>query len=194
MSGSYRVKPARPGVTLTYDDFVHFPDDGMRHELIDGEHYVTPSPNITHQQILGNLYWLLRSYVERHPIGRVFMAPLDVLFSLSDVVAPDLLYISNERAPELLSEKNITGSPDLVIEIASNSTRKRDETIKRHLYESAAVREYWLVYPDREVIRLYRKGGDVFQRPLEFGGDAGDVLVTDLLPGLELALADVFKP
>ena len=59
------MKPASPGVKLTYDDFLLFPDDGQRHELIDGEHYVTPSPIPRHQRISGNLHWLLRSYLER---------------------------------------------------------------------------------------------------------------------------------
>jgi Uma2 family endonuclease len=68
-----KANPAR--VKVTYDDFLLFPDDGKRHELIDGEHYVTPSPNIRHQSILGNLYFLIRTWLEQHPVGRAFMAP-----------------------------------------------------------------------------------------------------------------------
>ena len=82
-----KANPAR--VKLTYDDFLLFPDDGKRHELIDGEHYVTPSPNIRHQTILGNLYFLIRTWLEQHPVGRAFMAPLDVVFTQFDVVEPD---------------------------------------------------------------------------------------------------------
>ena len=82
------MKPANPGVKLTYDDFVMFPDDGRRHELIDGEHYVTPSPNRKHQSIVGNLHFLLRSYLEGRDAGRVFVVPFDVLFSLFDVWNP----------------------------------------------------------------------------------------------------------
>src|ERR1700741_3123438 len=96
VSGGEQMKPAAPGVKLTYDDFVLFPDDGQRHELIDGEHYVTPSPNTKHQRISGNFHWLLRSYLETHPRGTVFYAPFDVVFSHFDVVEPDLLYISKE--------------------------------------------------------------------------------------------------
>src|SRR3954470_24432372 len=81
MPGTDRVKPASSGVKLTYEDFLLFPDDGKRHELIDGEHYVTASPNTRHQQVSGNVYWLLRSYLEQHPRGRVFYAPFDVVFS-----------------------------------------------------------------------------------------------------------------
>ncbi len=103
MSGRDDVRPASPGVKLTYDDFVLFPDDGKRHELIDGEHYGTPSPNLKHQRICGNLYWLIRSYLELHRIGQVYFAPFDVVFSNFDVVEPDLLYLSNERAAQALT-------------------------------------------------------------------------------------------
>jgi Uma2 family endonuclease len=69
------------GVKLTYDDFVLFPDDGKRHELIDGEHYVTPSPNTRHQRIVANLTGSLWSFLKENRIGEVFGAPLDVVFS-----------------------------------------------------------------------------------------------------------------
>jgi Putative restriction endonuclease len=78
MHGSDDVTRTNPGVKLTYDDFVLFPDDGMRHELIDGEHYVTPSPTMKHQRVAGNLHWLLRRHLEAHPIGEVFFAPFEL--------------------------------------------------------------------------------------------------------------------
>ena len=131
MAGIEDQRTARAAVKLTYDDFVHFPDDGKRHELIDGEHYVTPSPNIRHQGILGSLYLLIANWLEEHPIGRVFVAPLDVVLSSFDVVEPDLLYLSNERAAQVITPLHVRGVPELVVEIASKGTRKRDETIKR---------------------------------------------------------------
>src|SRR5436305_1397584 len=90
--------PHASRVKLTYDDFVLFPDDGKRHELIDGEHYVTPSPNTKHQRVSRNLLVLIASWLAEHPIGEVFAAPFDVVFSPFDVVEPDLLFISKERA------------------------------------------------------------------------------------------------
>ena len=152
---------------LTYDVFLLFPDDGKRHELIDGEHYVTASPNTKHQVVSGNLHWLLRTYLEPHPIGKIYYAPFDVLFSKFDVVEPDLLYISNERGAEILTAQHVKGSPELIVEIGSPSTRQRDETIKRRLYERAGVSEYWVVDPDLDVVRVF--------------------------PSLELQLADIFK-
>jgi Uma2 family endonuclease len=189
--GSDDVK-TNPGVKLTYDDFVLFPDDGKRHELIDGEHYVTASPNLRHQKIIGRLYLLIASWLETNPIGEVFLSPLDVVFTDFDVVEPDLLYVSNERAATVLTPQNVRGTPNLVVEIGSPSTRRRDETIKRHLYERTGVAEYWVVDPELDVIRVYRRGGDLFGRATELSSEAGDTLVTPVLPGLELSLKRVF--
>jgi len=185
--------PAVSGVKLTYDDFLLFPeDDGLRHELIDGEHYVTPCPNTRHQRLSGNLYWLIRSYLEQHRIGQLFYAPFDIVFSRFDVVEPDLLYMSNERAATILTSKHVEGTPELVIEIGSPSTRKRDETIKRQLYQRSGVSDYWVVDPELDVVRVYRSD-NAFERPQELSREAGDVVTTPLLPGLELKLADIFR-
>jgi Uma2 family endonuclease len=188
MPGSDAMKPLNPGVKLTYDDFVLFPDDGKRHELIDGEHYVTPSPNIRHQQISGDLFGLIWTYLDAHPVGRVFHALLDVVFSNFDVVEPDLLYVSNERAADVVTPQHIRGVPDIVVEIASPSTRKRDETIKRRLYERVGVSEYWIVDPETDVVRIYRRTTEGFDRAIELSREAGDALTTSLMPGLALPL------
>ena len=173
MAGRDHVRAASSAaVKLAYDDFVRFPDDGQRHELIDGEHYVTPSPNTRHQRISRNLLLLIGRWLEDHPIGEVFYAPYDVVFSEFDVVEPDLLYLSNERAAEVLTPLHARGVPELVVEIGSKGTRKRDDTIKR---------------------RLYRQNGQAFAEPLERSRAAGDVLTTPLLPGLALPLARIFK-
>ena len=194
MAGRDRVRAANPAaVKLTYDDFVLFPDDGKRHELIDGEHYVTPSPNTKHQRVAGSLHLLIGSWLEDHRIGQIFFAPYDVVFSEFDVVEPDLLYLSNERAAQVITPLHAKGVPELVIEIASKGTRKRDETIKRRLYERSGVSEYWVVDPVIDVIRLYRLETDRFGRPLELSREAGDVLTTLLLPGLELPLTRIFR-
>ena len=181
----------RPGVKLTYDDFLLFPDDGKRHELVNGEHHVTPSPSIRHQEISGRLFLLIGAWLQAHPIGRLFYAPLDIVLTELDVVEPDLLYVSNERAREILTGQHVTGAPELVVEIASPGTRTRDERIKRRLYERSGVSEYWVIDPEIDVIRVYRRSGEQFERPVELAREAGDVLRTDLLPGLDLPLASI---
>jgi Uma2 family endonuclease len=193
MPGKDDLRTTGPGVKLTYDDFVLFPDDGKRHELIDGEHYVTPSANQKHQQILLNIGLLIGNWLEEHSVGRLFLAPFDVILSRFDVVEPDLLYMSNERAVDVLTLANVQGAPELVIEIGSFGTRRRDETIKRRLYERAGVSEYWFVDPEIDVVRVYRRSADGFKRPIELTAEDNDVLTTALLPGLSLPLARIFR-
>jgi Uma2 family endonuclease len=193
MSGADRTTSPRSGVKLTYDDFVLFPDDGKRHELIDGEHYVTPSPNLRHQRISGKLYLAIGAYLQANPIGELFYAPLDVVLSDIDIVEPDLLYVSRARAAEILVPQHVRGVPDLVIEIASKGTRKRDETIKRGLYERKGVTEYWVVDPEIDVVRVYRRRGEVFERPVELRTDADETLETPLLPDLRIPVRTIFS-
>jgi Uma2 family endonuclease len=190
MGADQSVRPDH--LKLTYDDFLLFPDDGNRHELIDGEHYVTPSPNVSHQEILGRLYLIIGNWLLEHRVGRLFLSPLDIVFSRFDVVEPDLLYVSNDRASEVITAQHLVGAPDLVVEIGSPSTRKRDETIKRRLYERSGVKEYWIVDPELEVVRVYRRTASGFDRPAELAREAGDVLRTELLPGLEISLDRIF--
>ena len=184
--------PAR-GPKLTYDDFLLFPDDGKRHELIDGEHYEAPSPTLRHQRISKRLFAAIDNWLGKHPVGEIFYAPLDVILSDFDVVEPDLLYVSNQRAGDLLGGTHVRGAPDLVIEIGSPGTRQRDETIKQRLYEKSTVIEYWVVDPEIDVVRVYRRDGERFARAVELTREGDDLLTTPLLPGLQIALRDVFS-
>ena len=187
------MKPAFPGVKLTYDDYVHFPEDGKRHELIDGEHVVTPTPNRTHQAVSGNLFGLIWSHLQQHPTGRIFCAPFDVILSDFDVVEPDLLYISRQRLTEIETSPWVRGAPNLVVEIGSPSTRKRDATVKRRLYERFGVEEYWVVDPELDTIYVYRRRHERYERTAELTLEAGDVLTTPLLPGFDLPLSKIFE-
>lgn len=183
------MAPATQVRKLTYDDFVEFPEDGMRHEILDGEHYMSPSPAAKHQLVSSNLQYLLSRQVRATRAGRVFTAPFDVLLSTHDIVEPDLIFISAARMA-ILTEKNIQGAPDLLIEILSPGTRKRDEGLKRQRYEKLGVEEYWLVEPDEEWVRVYRRAGGGYAHAAE--RKPGAVLTTPLLPGLEIPLAEIF--
>jgi len=193
MSGVTGPSSHDPGAKLTYDDLVDMPDDGLRRELIDGELYVTPSPGLRHQTIVLNLASLILGHVRRHALGRVFVAPLDVLFSRIDVVEPDVLFVSRPRERDVLAEKHLVGPPDLVVEVGSPGTRRTDERTKQRLYERFAVPEYWIVDPDLDAIKVFRLVQDRYQRAQELSLDAGDVLTTPLLPGLEMPLAEIFE-
>jgi Uma2 family endonuclease len=187
------MKSPSGAVKLTYDDFVLFPDDGMRHELIDGEHYVTPSPNLIHQTILGNLYLVIASWLETSPIGHVYLSPLDVVISQFDVVEPDLLFVANARAADILTEKNVQGIPDLVVEIASRSTRQRDDAIKLQLYERAGAQEYWTVDPYLQIVRVYRRHDASLKLVVELPRAGSEPLRSSLLPGLDIPIERIFR-
>ncbi len=176
---------------LTYEDLLALPDDGLRHELIDGEHYVSPAPSLKHQWIVGNFHYLLRHFLRTRSIGKVYLAPCDVVFTPSNFVEPDLLFVSQDRS-ELLTARNVQGAPDLVIEVLSDSTRKMDEKRKLELYDRFGVREYWLADPVFETVRVYRRTGEGLVLVAELSVEGVDVLATPLLPGLSIPLAEIF--
>ena len=193
MGDDEAMQPApQPDTRLTYDDFLLFPDDGRRHELIDGEHYVTPSPNTRHQRLVLRLSVALAAYVERRPAsGEVFTAPFDVVFSHFDIVEPDVLFITADQQ-EIVTEKHVRGAPALVVEVLSPGTRRVDEKIKYRLFERAGVREYWLVDPELDLVKVFRRADDgTFPRVAELSADASEALTTPLLPEFVLPL-DVF--
>jgi Uma2 family endonuclease len=180
------------GRKLTYDDYVLIPEDGQRHEILDGEHYVTPAPTTWHQITLSALHLLVGVFVRQHSLGLVLVAPVDVLFSEHDVAQPDLVFISNERAG-ILTKPNIQGAPDLVVEILSPSTRRKDEDVKGPLYEHFGVREYWMVDPEVRRVSVFRHNGSGFNPAVELSAEDGDVLATPLLPGLEIRVGEIFE-
>jgi Uma2 family endonuclease len=179
---------------LTYEDYALIPEDGQRHEIIDGEDFVSPAPFLRHQAIVRCFIAALHPFVQANGLGEVFPAPVDVLLSRHDIVQPDLVFIAKEHLG-ILTEANVQGAPDLVIEILSPSTRKRDQGIKLERYERFGVREYWLADPVRAAVTVYRL--DVghegqLRRTAELSAAAGDLLTTPLLPGLRIALSEIF--
>ena len=141
-----------PAVKLTYEDYCNTPD-GERYELLGGVLVMTPAPRVGHQRMLKKLGTRLDQFVEERSQGEVFLSPCDVVLSDTDVVQPDLFFISNERA-HVVTEDNIQGAPDLVVEILSPSTADRDITIKRDLYVRHGVREYWIVDTDTKTVTV----------------------------------------
>jgi Uma2 family endonuclease len=176
---------------LTYEDYLRLPEDGSRHEILDGEHYVTAAPFLRHQSVVVELTSWIAPFVRRHRLGQVYVAPVDVLLSPHDVAQPDLLFISNERLT-ILTEKNVQGAPDLVVEVLSPATRKRDEGIKLERYDRFGVREYWLADPARRTVRIYRRSGERLRKKSELAAAASDLLTSPLLPGLEIPLTEIF--
>jgi Uma2 family endonuclease len=177
-----------PSLKLTYEDYLYLPEDGKRHELIDGEHYVTPAPTLKHQAIVANLVFYLKGLVRDRRLGRLWPSPVDVILSEVDVVQPDVVFVSSARQA-IAIDANVQGAPDLVIEILSPGTRRTDLVTKRHLYEKHGVLEYWVIDPELETVQVHRLIAGRYERR-ELEGDA--TLESDLLPGSSLPLAEIF--
>ena len=180
----------QPVVKFTYEDYLTTPAD-ERYELLDGDLIMVPAPNLKHQHVLGNLHYHLRQFITEHGTGRLFLAPCDVFLSDSNVVQPDLLFVSREREHLLSDGEKVRGAPDLVIEILSPSTADKDRGSKRELYGRHGVAEYWLVDPIAETISIHRQRGGVLAATDTFS--RGQTLRSPLLAGLELRLDDVFS-
>ena len=178
-----------PAVKFTYEDYQHTPDD-QRYELLDGELIMAPAPNVGHQRIGTQLGWRLAQFVTERGLGEVFFAPCDVVLSNTDVVQPDLLFVSHERAHLLLGGANVLGAPDLVVEILSPSTAGRDRTLKRALYAKHGVREYWLVDPDARTVPVLRLDGGAFEVVGLYG--EGQTLTSPTLEGFAVDLNEIF--
>jgi Uma2 family endonuclease len=179
---------------LTYEDLARMPDDGKRHEIIDGVHFVTPTPVVRHQRIVGRLFFAITSYLESHAgIGEVFGAPLDTVFTPWDVVEPDLVFVADDQR-SILTEPNIQGAPALVAEILSPGTKKRDLGIKKELFERGGVREYWIVDPKANTVIIHRRADDGSFPKIHILPDDASAITTPLLPGFSLSLATLFRP
>jgi Uma2 family endonuclease len=176
---------------LTYADLETIPQEreGDRHELIDGELIVTPSPMPRHQIIVKNLTYRLEQHIDAGDLGTLIPAPIDVWLSPHDLLVPDLIFISRQRQ-QLIGAKAVRAAPDLVIEILSPGTRRRDLTSKRALYARFGVQEYWIVDPEARtvtVLTLTDKGYETVP-----AGKEG-AIQSRVFPNLALTPEAVFK-
>jgi Uma2 family endonuclease len=162
LSGEFDMPIVVDGKTLlTYDDYVRIPEDLRRHEIIRGVHRVTPSPVTIHQRISVSLASQLVQQVVPAGHGVVLTAPMDVVLSETDVVQPDILVVLKDNSG-VITEEHIRGAPDLTIEITSPSTRTRDLELKKELYESFGVSEYWVVRTHQQAVDRFILEGNTY--------------------------------
>jgi Uma2 family endonuclease len=176
---------------LTYLDLNAIPEEheGDRHELIDGELVVTPVPIMKHQRVSSNVVYALEDHVRQHNLGEVHTAPTGIRLADDNLLIPDVSYVSRERLG-IIGEKTIDGPPDLVVEILSPGTRRRDVGVKRDLYARFRVAEYWIVEPDARSVTVLTLAGDRYE---DIPASADGTVRSLVLPELHLALEAVFE-
>jgi Uma2 family endonuclease len=176
---------------LMYEHLETIPQEreGDRHELVDGELVVTPSPRPTHQMISVNIEFALVRHVREHDLGMVLDAPIDVRLTPDNVLVPDLVFIARDRL-HIIGPKAIDAAPDLIVEILSPGTKQRDLSMKRALYARFGVQEYWVVEPEARSVTTLMLVGDMYEK---ISSSQADTVPSRVLPRLALNLNEVFK-
>lgn len=177
-------------IKFTYEDYLLLPDDGKRYEIIEGELYMAPAPNTKHQNISSELFRRIANFVVENNLGLVYCAPYDILFSDANIVQPDILFISKTNR-FVIKDKNVQGAPDLIVEITSPSTKKRDIALKKRLYGKFKVKEYWIAFAEEEKVEVWRLLDNDYV--LDASYDKKDILKSPLLQGLAIKLSEVFR-
>src|SRR5574337_750504 len=164
----------------TYERYLRETAEGEYFTIIAGEKIVSPSPTSFHQDVLGNLYTLLQAWARQHKAGKVKLAPFDVILASDEVTQPDLCIVLTQHL-DRLTEKNLRGAPDLVIEILSPGSVRLDREKKRALYARHDIPEYWIVSPGERTVEVLRLQGQQYETAAWL--EEGDTLQSPLLPG-----------
>ncbi len=173
----------------TYEDYLSLEEE-KRYEIIDGELFEMPAPSVRHQEISGRLYVKLFNHIVESSLGKVLYAPIDLVLSEKDLLQPDLVVVLKENL-SIVQERGIFGVPDLVVEIVSASSYKRDTEDKKKLYASYGVKEYWLVLPELRLIEVLTLQEGEY-RAFSFACERGKVC-SKVVEGLCIDLEEVFR-
>jgi Uma2 family endonuclease len=177
----------------TYADYLRLPDDGQRYEVIRGHLFVTATPTFEHQFTVLRLGSLLDRFVFAGGLGVVLAAPFDIRLPdrIADPVEPDIVVFKNGNLPRQ-GEAYFQGVPDLVVEVLSPSTRRRDRTIKLDAFRDAGVPEYWLVDPKTRTVVVYSLSEDRRSYVELNRSGAGGEAASGVLSGLRITVAEIF--
>ena len=170
-------------VRMTASQFLALPESNLPHELLNGEAFMSPAPTLDHQRLLLRLAKLIERLI---PSGEVFIAPVDVYLDDSNVPQPDLVWVAEGSQCKSIDNKYLKGAPDLVVEIFSPGTVRRDKKDKFRLYEKFGVREYWMIDPDEKWLEIWQLKDGKFVLVDVFG--PSDSCTSPLLGKVELSL------
>jgi Uma2 family endonuclease len=170
----------------TFDELAaELPESNLPTELWDGELIMSPAPTPSHQKILARLFKALDAWVEQHHLGETFLTPIDMVLTMHRATQPDIVFIANERLG--IVKDRITGAADLVAEIISPGSRRRDRIDKRDLYEQHGVREYWIIDPEAKTVEVLHLEQGTYQ--LVGRWHPGERAQSRLLAGFEVAVS-----
>ncbi|MDF2670663.1 MAG: Uma2 family endonuclease, partial [Paenibacillus sp.] len=146
---------------VTYDVYAAMPDDGQRYEIFDGAlEMMSPGPSRNHQTVGGELEFILKQSCRSDYL--IYDAPFDVILSERNVLQPDIMMIQRSRQ-HIVTMRGIEGPPDLVVEIISPGSRKRDRIKKMSIYAKHSILEYWVVDSDARTLEQYRLAGEKYE-------------------------------
>ncbi|MBU6401316.1 MAG: Uma2 family endonuclease [Verrucomicrobia bacterium] len=175
---------------VTRSDYMAMREGPPYYQVVEGDLVMSPSPETYHQDIAGNIYFLIRSYLDRHAVGTVLFAPLDLFLDDVDVYQPDSMFVSTARR-SIITDHGLEGAPDLVVEVLSPGTARLDQGAKRTIYARAGVRELWLVDPRTKTVAVFRLPENAETPAATYGVDA--VFESPLFPSLKFGGASIFK-
>jgi len=176
---------------LTYADYLALPEMKARYSIVDGELVMDAAPTPDHQTVLQELFVKLDSLMRALRLGRVYLAPLDIVIRRDPLRTrqPDLMFISNARR-YIIGRQVIEGGPDLVIKILSSSNSRRELAEKLQDYQKIGVREAWIVSPQAQVVEVLQLSVERIERLRLYG--LSDTIVSPVRPELRLTVNDIF--
>jgi Uma2 family endonuclease len=186
-----RTAMARPHplpIALTYEDYLGFPNDGNRHEILEGEHAMTPAPSPDHQFVVGRFLYFFGLQARG---GVAYGAPIDVLLGPTTIVQPDVCYLGEDKL-SFVTRRGIEGAPDIVVEVLSPSTSQVDQVTKRHLYAKHGVGEYWIVDAERAAVRICTWSEAGYRPEADRLLAGAERITSPLAPELDVPVVELF--
>ena len=171
----------------SYEEYYRL-DDDQRYEIIDGNLLTAPAPDTWHQSWLGELYVILRNHVKNQRLGKVFLAPVDVVLDPENTVQPDIVFVSTAKLG-LIQKRAIFGVPDLHVELVSPSSVQRDRYDKKELYARFGVKEYWIGDTANKALEVLTLKDNRYE--LHCCAEEKGKLTSLVLPGLEFDLSEI---
>jgi Uma2 family endonuclease len=171
----------------TYEEYYRL-DDDQRHEIIDGNLLMAPSPDQWHQDWSRDLTLLIGAHVKRQNLGKLFVAPFDVVLDPENTVQPDLIFVSTANFG-IIQRRAIFGTPDLLVELISPSSVRRDRYDKKDLYARFGVKEYWIGDPANKSLEILTLKEGRYE--LHCAAEEKGKLASFVLAGLEFDLSEI---